>query len=133
MYRRIFIVFLILSFSLTIANAENWPLVNDRGIVWCLDARTGSEIYGQQRIKPGTYSSSLVLADGKIYTTNEDGLTTVVKAGPKFEVLAENALNDYCLSSPAISDGQIFIRTAQNLYCIGKRKPQRSDPDTIGL
>ena len=83
--------------------------------------RTGAEIYAQQRIKPGTYSGSPVLADGKIYVTNEDGLTTVVMAGPKFEVLAENALNDYCLSSPAISDGQIFIRTAQHLYCIGKR------------
>ena len=89
--------------------------------MWCLDAKTGAEIYAHQRIKPGTYSGSPVLADGKIYVTNEDGLTTVVKAGPAFEVLAENALNDYCLSSPAISDGQIFIRTAQNLYCIGKR------------
>jgi hypothetical protein len=48
-------------------------------------------------------------------------LTTVVAAGPKFAVLAENPLNDYVLSSPAISDGQIFIRTAQHLYAIGKR------------
>lgn len=45
----------------------------------------------------------------------------MVKAGPTFEVLAENSLNDYCLSSPAISDGQIFIRTANYLFCIGKR------------
>lgn len=96
-------------------------IVNDRGIMWCLDGRSGQELYGPERIKTGTYSSSPVLADGKIYVTNEEGLTTVVKAGPKFEVLAENALNDYCLSSPAISNGQIFIRTAQNLYCIGKR------------
>jgi len=95
--------------------------VNDRGILWCLDAKTGQEIYGPQRVRTGTYSSSPVLADGKIFMTNEDGLTTVVKSGPKFEVLAENPLNDYCLSSPAISNGQIFIRTAQNLYCIGKQ------------
>jgi outer membrane protein assembly factor BamB len=81
----------------------------------------GTEIYGQQRLKPGTYSGSLVLADDKLYITNEEGLTTVIKAGPKFEVIAENALNDYCLSSPAISEGQIFIRTATNLYCIGKK------------
>jgi outer membrane protein assembly factor BamB len=101
-------------------------IVNDRGIMWCLDSRTGQELYGPQRIKTGTYSSSPVLADGKIYVTNEDGLTTVVKAGPKFEVLAENALNDYCLSSPAISNGQIFIRTAQNLYCIGKQQTRSS-------
>jgi outer membrane protein assembly factor BamB len=63
-----------------------------------------------------------VLADGKIYVTNEEGLTSVVRAGAKFEVLAENMLNDYCLSSPAISDGQIFIRTSQTLYCIGKKQ-----------
>jgi outer membrane protein assembly factor BamB len=103
-----------------VTDGKYFYVVNDRGIMWCLDAKTGAEIYGQQRIKPSTYSASPVLADGKIYVTNEDGLTTVVAAGPKFEVLAENPLNDYCLSSPAISDGRIFIRTGQFLYCIGK-------------
>jgi outer membrane protein assembly factor BamB len=49
-------------------------------------------------------------------------VTAVVKAGPAFEVLAENELDDYTLSSPAISDGQIFIRTAKALWCIGKRQ-----------
>jgi outer membrane protein assembly factor BamB len=103
-----------------VTDGKYFYVVNDRGIVWCLDAKTGSEIYGPQRLKPGTYSSSPVLADGKIYVTNEEGLTSVIKAGAQFEVLSENPLNDYCLSSPAISDGQIFIRTATNLYCIGK-------------
>ena len=98
-------------------------VVNDRGIVWCLDAKTGKEIWGSQRIKHGIYSASPVLADSRIYVTNEDGLTTVLRAGPKFEVLAENDLEDYCLSSPSISEGQIFIRTAQYLYSIGKRQP----------
>ena len=95
--------------------------VNDRGIVWCLDAKTGQEIWGGRRIKSATYSSSPVLADGKIYVTNEDGLTTVLKAGPKFEVLAENDLSDYTLSSVAISDGHIFLRTEHFLYAIGRR------------
>jgi outer membrane protein assembly factor BamB len=94
--------------------------VGDKGILWCLDAKTGKEIWGGQRIKPAIYSSSPVLADGKIYISNEEGLTTVIKAGPKFEVLAENDLNDYTLSSPAISDGHIFLRTAKFLYAIGK-------------
>ncbi len=95
--------------------------VSDNGVMWCINAKTGEDIYGRQRLNPGTYSASPVLADGKIYITNEDGLTNVVKAGPKFEILAENQLDGYCLSTPAISDGQIFIRTAENLYCIGKR------------
>ena len=107
-----------------VTDGKYFYTVNDRGIVWCLDAKTGQEIWGSRRIKPATYSASPVLADGKIYVTNEDGLTTVLKAGPTFEVLAENNLNDYCLSSPAISDGQIFIRTTQFLYCIGKRVKQ---------
>jgi outer membrane protein assembly factor BamB len=104
-----------------VTDGKYFYIVNDRGIMWCLDAKTGAEIYAQQRLKPGAYSGSPVLADGKIYVTNEDGVTSVVKAGPAFELFAENALEDYCLSSPAISDGQIFLRTAQNLYCIGKK------------
>ena len=97
-------------------------MVNDRGIIFCLDAKTGETIYGPQRIARGTYSSSPVLADGKIYVTNEDGLTTVYKAGPTFELLAENATDEYTLSSVAISDGQIFLRTDSFLYAIGERR-----------
>lgn len=104
-----------------VIEGERIYIVRDNGVVYCLDKKTGQEVYSQQRLKTGTYSSSPVLADGKIYITSEEGLTTVFKTGPTFEILAENALNDYCLSSPAISDGQIFIRTAQTLYCIGKR------------
>jgi outer membrane protein assembly factor BamB len=97
-------------------------VANDRGILWCLDAKTGKEIWGGQRIKAAIYSASPVLADGKLYVTSEDGLVTVVKAGPTFEVLAENDMKEYTLSSPAISDGQIFIRTAGALYAIGTRR-----------
>jgi len=99
--------------------------INDRGIAWCLNSKTGEQIYGGQRMKPGTYSASPVLAEGRIYITNEDGLTTVLKAGPQFEILAENSMNDYCLNTIAISEGQIFLRTAQTLYCIGKRNATR--------
>ncbi|MCH2693317.1 MAG: PQQ-binding-like beta-propeller repeat protein [Acidobacteriia bacterium] len=95
--------------------------VSDNGVMWCLDAKSGKRIWGGNRLKPGTYTASPVLADGKIYISNEDGLTTVIKTGPTFKILAENPLNDYCLSSPAISDGQIFIRTAERLFCIGQR------------
>jgi outer membrane protein assembly factor BamB len=96
-------------------------VVNDRGIVYCFDAQTGAEVYGGQRLKPGTYSGSPVLAAGRLYVTNEDGLTSVFQAGPKFELLAENDLGEYCLSSPAVSEGQIFLRTSGHLYCIGTR------------
>jgi outer membrane protein assembly factor BamB len=97
-------------------------IVRDKGVMWCLDAKTGNPVYGPQRLRPGTYSSSPVLADGKLYVSNEDGVTSVVKAGQKFEILAENALEDYILSSPAISDGQVFVRTAAYLWAIGNRR-----------
>ncbi|HLL77476.1 MAG TPA: PQQ-binding-like beta-propeller repeat protein [Pyrinomonadaceae bacterium] len=104
-----------------VTDGKYFYIVNDKGIVYCYDAKTGKEVYGQQRLKPGTYSASPVLADGKIYVTNEDGLTSIFKAGPTFEILAENAINEYCLSSIAVSDGQLFLRTANALYAIGKR------------
>lgn len=104
-----------------VTDGKYFYILGDRGIMLCLDAKTGEEIWGPERIRPGTYSSSLVFADGKLYATSEDGVTTVLKAGPKFEVLAENNLDGYSLSSLAISDGQIFLRTAEYLYAIGKR------------
>ncbi len=104
-----------------VTDGKYFYVVNDKGIMYCLDAKSGKTIWGPERIPSGTYSSSPILADGRIYATSEDGLTTVVKAGPEFEILAENDLNDYCLSTPAISDGQIFIRTTGHLHCIGER------------
>jgi outer membrane protein assembly factor BamB len=97
-------------------------VVNDRGIAYCLELKTGKQIYGPQRLTPGTYSASPVLADGKIYITNEDGVASVYAAGPKFELLAENKMDDYTLSSIAIKDGQLFLRTAAWLWVIGERR-----------
>jgi len=96
-------------------------VVRDNGVVHALDVKTGAVVWGPERLKTGAYSSSPVLVDGKLYVTSEnEGLTSVFNAGPKFEVVAENPLDDYCLSSPAVSNGQIFIRTDKFLWAIGK-------------
>jgi outer membrane protein assembly factor BamB len=95
--------------------------ITDRGVVYCVDLKTGKPIYGPQRLAPGTYSASPVLADGKIYITSEDGITSVFRAGPQFELLATNHLDDYTLSSIAIKEGQLFLRTATTLWAIGRR------------
>ena len=105
-----------------VSDGEYLYVVNDRGIVFVMDAKTGEPVYGPRRLRRSTYSASPVLADGKIYVTNEDGVTSVFRDGPEFELLAENDFDDYCLSSPAISDGQIFIRTTGHLYAIGERR-----------
>jgi outer membrane protein assembly factor BamB len=102
-------------------------VIRDNGVVFALDVTTGAAVYGPERLPPGTYSASPILADGKIYvTTEEEGLTTVFRAGPKFEILATNALlgdcSPYCLSTVAISEGQIFMRTSSFLWAIGERR-----------
>jgi outer membrane protein assembly factor BamB len=104
-------------------------IVRDGGVAFALDVNTGETVYGPERLPNGTYSASPILADGKIYvTTEEEGITTVYRAGPKFEVLSSNRLADdcspYCLSTVAISDSQLFIRTASFLWAIGERKAQ---------
>ena len=70
----------------------------------------------------GAYSASPLLAEGRIYATNESGTTTVVQVVPEFEILGENPLDGYTLSSIAVSQGQFFARTDKFLYCIGVRE-----------
>ena len=96
-------------------------LIRENGTVYCHEAKTGTVVYGPERLKAGTYSASPILADGKIYVTDEDGVTSVFQSGPKFSLLAENQNEGYCLSTIAVSDGQLFVRTDKFLYCIGKR------------
>jgi hypothetical protein len=92
----------------------------DNGIMNCLDAETGQVAYQGKRIESGTYSASPLLADGKIFCISEDGTATAVKAGPDFEVLGVSKLDSLTLASPVAVDNQIFIRTADYLYCIQK-------------
>ena len=92
--------------------------------VWCLDAVSGDVVWGPERISSAVYSASPLLADGKIYATSEQGLTTVIQAGPRFEILAENSVDEYTLASMAVADGQLFLRTADHLYCL-ESDPQR--------
>jgi len=91
--------------------------LTDGGVAACLKADTG-ELIWQERIG-GNFSASPVTAAGHIYFLNDNGETTVIKAGPEFKVLAKNALGEKVQASPAISHQHLFIRTAGNLYCIG--------------
>jgi outer membrane protein assembly factor BamB len=96
-------------------------VLNDIGIINCLDAATGKPVYEGQRIERGTYSSSPLLADGKLYCINEEGTTTVVEAGPTFKILGVNKLDSHTLATPVAVDNQIFVRTAEYLYCLQKK------------
>lgn len=93
--------------------------VTDGGIATCMKAATG-EIVWQERVG-GNFSASPVAAAGRIYFVGDNGETTVIEAGPEFKVLAKNALGEKLQASPAISQGQIFIRTEKSLFCIGAK------------
>jgi len=95
-------------------------LTTDRGILTCIDAKTGEVKYEGGRIPiPATFTASPVAFEGKILLTSEDGDTFIVKAGPKHELLGTNSIGEAVYASPAIADGRIFIRGEKNLYCIG--------------
>ena len=99
---------------------EHLYLLRDNGVASCVDARTG-EIQWQQRLG-GNYSASPIYADGKIYCFSEEGKTTVILPGGKFERLAVNQLAGRILASPAIAGRSLIIRTDTHLYRLEKKK-----------
>ena len=93
-------------------NASAGPFVE------CLDAKSGEPVWRGPR--GGAGWASIVMAGGLLYATNQDATTFVFKLDPKkYEEVAQNTLNETCNATPALSDGQIFIRTHEHLYCIG--------------
>ena len=93
-------------------------LITESSVAKCLKAATG-EVLWRQRLG-ARYSASPVWADGRVYLLSEKGETVVIEAGPEFKVLARNKLEEECCASPAVSQGNIFIRSERNLYCIGR-------------
>ena len=71
------------------------------------------------RIETERHRASPVYGDGKVYLTARDGVVTVIKVGPTYNVLATNHLEDHFTASPAISNGRIYLRGFDSLYAIG--------------
>jgi len=92
--------------------------INDSGIASCIDAKTGEQL-GRNRIG-GKFYASIVLVGDKLYAVSRFDGTYVFKLGPDFEQIAVNKFADEsdCSASPAVSDGQLFIRSDESLYCI---------------
>lgn len=91
-------------------------MVNDSGIASCLEAKTGALVW-QSRIG-GTFSSSPLSAQGRVYLFDEDGKTTVIEAGRQFKVLAENQLDNGFMATPAVIGDALILRTSSDLYRI---------------
>jgi outer membrane protein assembly factor BamB len=91
--------------------------LNDNGVLVALDGKTGRELY-RERLG-GACNSSPIAANGRVYCSNNDGATFVIKAGPAFQLLATNQLGERITASPAIAGTQLIYRTDSHLYSIG--------------
>ncbi|MDB4582330.1 PQQ-like beta-propeller repeat protein [Draconibacterium sp.] len=90
------------------------------GRLTCYNALTGEEMYSEKVGSGNSYTSSPVAADEIIYITDNDGAVYSVKAGPKYELLRENKLDEVCMSTPAISENYLFFRTTDHLVAVSK-------------
>jgi outer membrane protein assembly factor BamB len=93
-------------------------VADDRGTANCFNTATGERLW-QARVGHH-FSTSPVTASGLIYLVADDGITNIIAPGKELQILAKNPLGEFTYSSPAISQGQIFIRGEKHLFCIGK-------------
>lgn len=105
--------------STPVVLGEYLYLGNSNGVLRCFHANTGEKIYEQRLGNDASIIASLVAADEKIYCAAEGGMVYVLKAGPEFEILAQNPMGEPCFATPAIVDGVIYMRTAKSLVAIG--------------
>jgi len=90
------------------------------GLLTCYEAETSKQVYSERLGGAGGFTASPVAADGRLYFTGEESGVRVVKAGPKFELLAINPVGESCLATPAISDGLLFVRSEKHLIALGR-------------
>jgi len=96
-------------------------MANEQHIAQCIEMETGNVLW-ERRMPEGAIWASIVLAGDRAYVTNQSGTTLVFRPNPeKFELLAENALGEPSNSTLAISNGEIFLRTFEHLYCIAEK------------
>ena len=100
-------------------------LLQDGGILTCLTAATGKELFRQRIGASGHYVASPIVAGDKIVTASAKGVVTIIQAADKLNVLARNAFKEKIHATPAIADNTIYLRTAGHLYALGQAKRVR--------
>ena len=94
---------------------------SDRGVLKVYGAKTGRLEYTQRlESRPIGFTSSPVAAGGRIYFVSEEGEVQVLRAGPRYELLATNRLGELTLSSPAISENALYFRTRHHVVAVGE-------------
>ena len=99
-------------------------ILNEDGVAQCIEARKGKVVWEERLNGPGKNGkswSSMVVAGDKLYAINQSGDAFILRASPKFELLAVNSVGEETQSSMAFSGGEIYIRTYKSLWCISKK------------
>lgn len=105
----------------------NLYVLSNNGLFDAYNLKTGAEVYRQRLPLIGSgFSASPVAADGKIYLSNEDGEILVIAAGDKFEHIATNSIGELLMATPALSDGVMYVRSAQSVIAVGRKKAAKS-------
>ena len=104
-----------------IYNGILYVLANN-GTFDAYNLKTGEEVYRQRLPVVSGFSASPVAADGKIYLSNEDGEIIVVAAGQKFSHIATNTMGELLMATPALSEGVMYVRSAESVFAVGKKK-----------
>ena len=89
-----------------------------RGIVHCVNAETGTTAYRKRIPGAAAFWASPWTHDGQVFCLDDAGTTHVLAGGPEFRVLQTNVIEEQSWSTPAVADGELFLRTAEHLYCI---------------
>jgi len=101
-----------------IVEGDYFLVVSDSGIGSCIEADSGRRLW-MERLG-SHFSTSLISANGFVYFLCDDGTMTIIRPGPNLDVVTKSRLGENCYASPAVSNGQVFIRSERNLFCIGK-------------
>jgi len=94
-------------------------MVKNGGVISCFNAENGQLLYQEKLGAPGTYFSSPVVANNRIYIASRNGIVTVFETGDQLNILAQNDLDEIIMATPAVVDNKLYIRTAGSLYAFG--------------
>ncbi|UCF17366.1 MAG: PQQ-binding-like beta-propeller repeat protein, partial [Phycisphaerales bacterium] len=95
-------------------------LLRDGGLLTCLEASTGKELYRQKIGAAGQYTASPIAAGDKVVVASVRGVVTLIQAGDKLKVLARNDFAERIYATPAIADNKMYLRTTDHLYALGE-------------
>ena len=105
-----------------IVYGDHLYLINNNGVLSAYEAKTGNRVYQQRVGTGGSFVASPIAAAGKLYIATEEGDVFVVKAGPQYELIAKNSVDEAVLATPALAGDLLIVRGAKHLFAIAEKQ-----------